>query len=115
MKQGLAICLLAIMPSLGVASDRGNFSLEVSLVPGSRTGLYICEAQVKDLDSGEVIAAPRIVGKAGAPATASTRSGDLLTVLKVSVDSATSMGTAELTVSRGGKVVASQKSHLRLK
>ena len=70
---------------------------------------------MKDLESGEVISAPRITVKAGTPATAKTTSGDLVSVLKVSVEPANSMGTAELTVSRAGKVVASQKTALQLR
>jgi hypothetical protein len=114
MKKVLAIATLMSVSAVGFAADQSSFGLEVSLRP-SQAGFYVCEGLVKNLESGEVISAPRITVKAGTSATAKTTSGDLVSVLKVSVEPAASMGKAELTVSRAGKVVASQKTGLQLR
>lgn len=114
MRRLIAVAGLLMVSTLGYAADPSSFGLEVTLKPG-QAGSYVCEGRVKNLESGEVISAPRITMKAGAPATAKTTSGDLVSILKVSVEPEASMGTAELIVSRAGKVVASQKTALQLR
>jgi hypothetical protein len=115
MKRLALLILLVLAPAYGMASDARVFALEIDMAPGPQAGTYTCEAEVKNLESGETLSAPRITFGAGAPATAKSTSGDFVSVLKVSVDSESNVGTAELTVSRLGKVVASQRTSLRLR
>jgi hypothetical protein len=52
---------------------------------------------------------------AGSPGTTKTTSGDLIAELQVSVDPKASKATAELKVSRAGKVVAVQKTSVAIR
>jgi hypothetical protein len=115
MRRVVAVAILVLIPTVVKASDAGLFGLDVRMAPGAQAGTYMCEAEVKNLESGAILSAPRLTFTAGAPASAKTTSGDLVSVLKVSVDQESGVGTAELSVSKAGKLVATQKSSLRLK
>ena len=108
-----AACLLA--STLALAADGASYSLDLDLTPTSQTGAYLCKAEIKDLDTGKVLSAPSIALLADSPATVKSTDGDLVAELKVSIDSKASRATADLKVSRGGKVVAAQKTSVAVR
>jgi len=70
---------------------------------------------IKDLDTGKVLSAPSITLLADSPTSTKTTAGDLTAEFRVSVDSKTSRATADLKVTRLGKVVAAQKSSVAIR
>jgi hypothetical protein len=109
---GLASLFLGVF---ALGADGSSYSLDLNLSPANQSGSYLCKAQIKDLDTGKVVAAPAITLMAGTPAATKITAGDLLTELKVSVDSKGSRATAELKVSRAGKVVAAQTTSVAIR
>jgi hypothetical protein len=109
---GLACLLLS---AFAFGADGSSYSLDLNLSPANLSGSYLCKAEIKDLDTGKVVSAPSITLVAGTPAATKTSSGDQLVELKVSVDPKGSRATAELKVSRAGKVVAAQTTSLTIR
>ena len=59
------------------ATPAGQIAVEVSFARGTdRPGQYSCEVTVKELGSGEVLYAPKILVLAGEPATVTSQDGD---------------------------------------
>lgn len=94
-----------------LSGESGRYGLEVSVRPEG--AVYVCEAQVKDLDSGEVVSAPRVVF-AGESVRTTTTSGDLLSEIGVSLDAQGSKATVDLAVSCSGMRVAAQRVTVQL-
>lgn len=99
-----------LVTTVAWAVDSTSYSLDVDVSPTHQPSNYLCKAIITDLSNGTVIFAPSIQLRAGAPANASIVEGDLLTAFKVSVDPESSRVTAEVTVTRAGKVISAQKS-----
>jgi hypothetical protein len=104
-----------LLVSAAIASEPNAYSLDVDVTPTQQTGVYMCKATVTDLASGDVIFAPAIQLKADSPAAASGADGDLSAEFTVSVDSAASRVTAQVRVTRAGKVIAAQKSSVAVR
>ena len=112
----LQIGLLSLLLStFAFGANGSSYSLDLNLSPAGQSGSYLCKAEIKDLDTGKVVSAPAITLMAGTPAATKTTSGDLLAELKVAVDSQGSKATAELKVSRAGKVVAAQTTSISIR
>ena len=109
---GLACLFLS---ALALGADGSSYSLDLNLSPAGQSGSYLCKAEIKDLDTGKVVSAPAITLVAGTPAVTKTTAGDLLAELKIAVDPKGSRATAELKVSRAGKIVVAQTASLALR
>ena len=110
---GIALALI-LVAAMSRAAEAANYSLEVNFKVMGRPGDYLCEAKITNLDTGAVFSAPQIRALADVPATVTTSDGDLAAELVVTVDSKTSTASAALKMSRAGKVVASQKTSIRM-
>jgi hypothetical protein len=104
-----------LLTGVAVASETTSYSLDVDVSPAAQPGFYTCRAVLTDLRDGNVIFAPSIQLKADSTETASGGDGDLASVFKVSIDSATSRVTAEVRVTRAGKIVVEQKSSIAIR
>lgn len=109
----LAVGLL-LAAAIAVASEPSSYSLDVDVSSAGQPGFYMCRAILTDLASGDVVFAPSVQLKAGGPARASSQDGDLLSEFQVNVDSETSKVTAQVRVTRAGRVVAAQKVSVAL-
>ena len=111
----LSIALgLILIAAASRAAEPANYSLEANFKVMDRPGDYLCEAKITNLDTGVVFAAPQIRTLADVPATVTTHDGDLAAELVITVDSKTATASAALKMSRGGKVVSSQKTSIRM-
>lgn len=106
---------LVLLAAVSRAAEPANYSLDVSFTPVDKAGEYLCEATITNLDTGKVLSAPQIRTLADVPATVKTSEGDLSAELVVGIDSKTSTASAALKMSRAGKVVASQKTSIRIR
>jgi 23S rRNA U2552 (ribose-2'-O)-methylase RlmE/FtsJ len=112
----LTIIASLLVSSLVLAADPPLYSLSVDVKPmNAAEGVYVCAARITDLTTGNTLSEPTVTLRAGEPANMTTTDGDLKSNLTLSVDQASSTATAELTVTRAGKVVAAQKSSIRLR
>ena len=110
MRRALTAVALFLCGSLVLAGTGASYSLDIDIAPDGEAGSYTCKAVVADLETGiKVLSAPFVRFTTASPARMKTTDGDLVSELNVSVDSKTSRATAELKVSRAGKVVAAQK------
>jgi hypothetical protein len=111
----LSIALgLILLAAVSRAAEPANYSLEVNFKATGQTGEYLCEATITNLDTGAVFSAPQIRTLVDVPATVKTSDGDLAAELVVAVNSKTSTASAALKMSRAGKIVASQKTSIRI-
>ena len=109
---GLVSLLFTVV---ALAAGGTSYSLDIDIAPTAQAGAYACKAVVKDLETGKVVVAPNIALLADTPAAITSRDGDLVAEFRVSVESKASRAIAELKVSRGGRVVASQKSSVAVR
>ena len=109
MRRVLAAVLVFLCGSLVVAAAGASYSLDIDIAPAGQSGSYTCKATVTDLEAGKVISAPFVTLSTANPASTKSSDGDLVSELTVSVDSKTSRATAELKVTKAGKVVGVQK------
>lgn len=98
-----------------LAAGGASYSLDIDLTPTTQAGSYLCKAVVKDLETGKVVAAPKIELLVDTPSAITSTDGDLVAEFSVSVDSKASRANAELKVSRAGKVVASQRTSVAIR
>lgn len=105
---------LILFAAVSRAAEPANYSLEVNFKPMGQAGEYLCEATITNLDTGAVFSAPRIRTQADVPATLKSSDGDLAAELVVAVNSKTATARAALKMFRAGKVVASQKTSIRM-
>jgi hypothetical protein len=110
--------LLALVPFLLAAVANAAepvYSLDVDVSATSQPNVYMCRATLTDLANGNTLFAPSIQLRAGSPATASGQDGDFISEFQVSVDPESSRVTTEVKVTRGGKLVARQKSSVAVR
>jgi hypothetical protein len=97
-------------------SSRGAFELTVvTSVDPATPDLVTCTAVLKDPNSGEVLAAPRIEFKAGEPAEVSSTTDRSKFLLKITSDVAANRVTADAEYTLEGKVVFAPKIELELR
>jgi hypothetical protein len=106
--------VLALCTAGSLWAEPAKYGLEVSVRPQGASE-FVCEAQVKDLATGEVVSAPRIVFAGDKQARTKSTSGDLLSEIAVSVDLEASRATVDLKVSQKGMTVATQKVAVQLR
>ena len=108
----LAACVSAI-PAL--ASDAAGLSVSVafSSVKAFPTDC-ICEAEIKDLATDRVLAAPKVVFRKGSTGRATIGDTRGSTTFEVAINEAGTSGTCTVTYSQGGKVVAAQKGSIAI-
>ena len=114
--KNLRIALTSLLlAGTALAADPTSYSLDLDVSPTGSSGAYVCKATIAELDSGKVLSAPAIGLIADSPATATTTDGDLVSELTVSVNSKESRATAQLKVSKAGKLVALQKTSVAVR
>jgi hypothetical protein len=117
----LAAALAALVLFPATARSRvkaGGYALEVKISPmADAARQYTCEATVKDLASGEVVAAPRLQVLAGKSNVASTsdKTGKHDVTFSVSIEGEGKEARYTLEVSEGETVIASQKAAVKLR
>lgn len=115
MRRYLTGVALLLCCGFALAAGGPSYSLDIDLTPTAQAGAYVCKAVVKDLDTGEVLVAPNIALLADYHAAMTSTDGDLVAEFRVFVDSKGSRAIAELKVSCGDKVVASQKATIAIR
>jgi len=104
-------CLLSACLAL---ADGSSYSLDIDVAPATDANGFVCKAVVKDIETGKILTAPNIRFLADSPASITTTEGELSAEFRVSFDSKAARATAELKVSRAGKVVAAQKTSVAI-
>ena len=112
----LVVLAAGLAPAEPPKAPSGQFSLDLVFTKGAQPDTFVCTAQIADLQSGEVLAAPKVTARVGEPATA--RSGfvagsssyDLLLTFLVSPGHV----QYEFKASQNGHVVSSQKAVITL-
>ena len=107
----IAFVLLALLLATpALASESTSYAMDVDVSSTSQPDVFMCTVTVTNLEDGTLVFAPRVELRSGEPVTAQTKDGDLLSELKVSVDSGTARVTTEVKLSRAGRVVAVHRS-----
>ena len=117
----LGVCALLLLvagwaPAEPPKLPSGHFSLDLVFAKGAQPDTYVCTAKIADLQSGQVLAAPRVTAKVGEQATA--RSGavagsdsyDLVLTFLISPGHV----QYEFKASQNGQVTNSQKAVITL-
>lgn len=113
----LAAAALLLAPRVSRSQAKaGGYALEVKIGPAGEKQ-FACEATVKDLGSGEVVAAPRLQvlqGKSNVSST-SDKTGKHDVTFSVSIEGEAKEARYTLEVSEGETVIASQKAAVKLR
>lgn len=119
----LAVSLVAVGGDMTAGTGAsGRISTEISIFPTDEPGIWMGEATVIDIKTGEVLAQPQVRFTTGEQAK--LRSGGRLSpdprdeyhvVLEVSVGEAGETATYTSSVTIGGEVVSLQSATFRLK
>lgn len=106
---------VALAPAHTAQALSGQFGLDVAVSPGEVPGTFICSVEIADLQTAEVLSAPRITVRAGeegvvrSGVSAGETSYDLALTLLVSPGSA----RYHFTASQAGKLISSQKASFK--
>lgn len=113
---GLLLLVAGMAPAEPPTMPSGNFSLELAFAKGAQPDTYICTARIVDLQSGKVLASPKVTARVGEQAT--VRSGivagpsnyDLVLTFVISPGRV----EYEFKASRSGQTTNSQKAVITL-
>lgn len=106
---------VAAFPGAGPSATPLSLGIEVAFQPGSTTDSYLCQAEIKDLSTGEVLSAPRVESRRGEVARIQTglASGDILH-MEVALTETGKEARSRAWVTRGTETVSAQTVTLRL-
>jgi hypothetical protein len=92
-----------------------HLDFDVRMQPDTKKpDTFICTTIVKDLDTDQVLSAPRLVFLAGKESRASATVGDLHIIIVAFADRSSPKATLQVQAKRSGEVIASQKMTLSL-
>lgn len=119
MQRILAMLCLSSLATLALA-EGSFYSMEVNVEPygSGQPNAYVCKAVIIDLNTGSPVMMPTLSflsDTKGPAGTLSTKDGDTEFAFSIGVDSKTSKTTAELKVTRAGKLVAEQKTSIAVR
>jgi hypothetical protein len=104
--------------ALGVAgAAHASASMSVTIEPASEPGQYVASASVRDLASGELVAAPRVAVAVGQQAEAvieSPAEGAPTSRFEVSIDATGTRATWRLEWRRDGRLAAASEGSVTL-
>ena len=110
---GLLTASLALMAA-GTQPSAAAFSTLVSIEP-SGANAFVLKAQIKDAESGEVLAGPMLKMPAGEAATTETElDADQNVTLTATVDGKSRTAQYTITVKKGQKVVSEHTAKITL-
>jgi hypothetical protein len=115
MKRLFLVLAASLASTVLAAQGPPAYGLDVDIRPSPDSKGYVCNAQITDLESGEVISAPMIRLTSDATVTTQPEGSDVSYELKVLVESQGSRATTQLKVSRGDAVLARQRSTLAIR
>lgn len=112
---GFAMLVIAgVATPLSAADGPGHsVSIAFATVPSSPEQC-MCSAEIKDLATNEVIAAPRVVFRKGESGKVNTGNDKGSLVLEFKVNKAGTAGEYTVTFTQGGKVVSVQKGKISI-
>lgn len=110
----LVLVCFAVVAAAGTDHAEKGYSTEISIRPNGDNA-FLLRATVKDLASGEVLAAPSVKMPAGEAASAeSTLPDDTKVSLSAMVDAAKHSATYSVTLKKGTRVVSSHSANIVL-